>query len=711
MKRWMKTLAGKITLFVVSLLSVVMFAASIFGIWCFTGDNMYFYRTSEANLVNEIVADNYLRKYTDEIMWDLIYQKRDGKYDVAYQVTNAKQEVVAESENFTKGAYNVWYYVYGEPIWQYAEFSYAGIYEDRLQSYGDRYDMGNMLHDLIELTESPETTAVEETTEAVNKKTQEEAGQTQKESLIQEETEPTETEQTEVLPEETWSGITGVEIYKISVMPMEGSYAEMELHMVESALHAAYAMRYAVYGIAVVSFVLMIVSFILLKCAAGRSAEDSAFHPGPFYKVPYDILLVGFFVIGAALTSAKFLFVSNTIQIIIFFIFAGYALVGGLGLCYSAAVRIRQNTLLANTLIGRIAVWCWKHIGGGIRKTFCLFADLLRALPLVWKVGVTFGGIALIELVCSVVLIQNQPFELMILWAAETILLFFAVLYVALQLRKLKQGAQELADGDLSHQVDTKGMTGEFRKHGENLNNIAMGMAIAVEDRVRSERMKTELITNVSHDIKTPLTSIISYAGLIGAEKCDNQKVTEYAEVLVRQSEKLKRLIEDLVEASKASTGNLDVMLSPCDAAVFLSQAGGEYEERLEKSQLSLITKLPEQELRIQADGRRMWRIFDNLMNNICKYALPGTRVYLSLEKKAEQAVITFKNTSREPLDMTEEELMERFTRGDSSRSTEGSGLGLSIAKSMAQLQGGELHLEIDGDLFKAILSFPLIQE
>ena len=131
MKRWMKTLAGKITLFVVSLLSVVMFAASIFGIWCFTGDNMYFYRTSEANLVNEIVADNYLRKYTDEIMWDLIYQKRDGKYDVAYQVTNAKQEVVAESENFTKGAYNVWYYVYGEPIWQYAEFSYAGSYEDR----------------------------------------------------------------------------------------------------------------------------------------------------------------------------------------------------------------------------------------------------------------------------------------------------------------------------------------------------------------------------------------------------------------------------------------------------------------------------------------------------------------------------------------------------------------------------------------------------
>jgi signal transduction histidine kinase len=233
-------------------------------------------------------------------------------------------------------------------------------------------------------------------------------------------------------------------------------------------------------------------------------------------------------------------------------------------------------------------------------------------------------------------------------------------------------------------------------------------MAIAVEDRMKSERMKTELITNVSHDIKTPLTSIINYASLIG-QAPDGPDVPEYSQVLLRQSEKLKRLIDDLVEASKASTGNLDVLLSPCDASVFLTQAAGEYEEKLQAADLTLVTKQPEKELRIMADGRRMWRIFDNLMNNICKYAQPGTRVYLSLEEKDGKALISFKNTSREALDISEAELMERFTRGDASRTTEGNGLGLSIAGSMAELQGGKLSLTVDGDLFKAVLTFPLI--
>ena len=234
-------------------------------------------------------------------------------------------------------------------------------------------------------------------------------------------------------------------------------------------------------------------------------------------------------------------------------------------------------------------------------------------------------------------------------------------------------------------------------------------MSLAVEERLKSERMKTELITNVSHDIKTPLTSIINYATLIGNESCENEKIIEYSTVLVRQSERLKRLIEDLVEASKASTGNLDVLLSPCDPSIFLTQAGGEYEEKLQRAELTLVIKQPEQEVQIMADGRRMWRVFDNLMNNICKYAQSGTRVYLTLEIIRKNAVITFKNTSRDPLDISEAELMERFVRGDTSRNTEGNGLGLSIAKSMVELQNGSLHLLIDGDLFKVALSFPII--
>ena len=247
----------------------------------------------------------------------------------------------------------------------------------------------------------------------------------------------------------------------------------------------------------------------------------------------------------------------------------------------------------------------------------------------------------------------------------------------------------------------------DLKKHGENLNQIAAGMSVAVENRMKSERMKTELITNVSHDIKTPLTSIINYASLISEEKSENEKITEYSSVLVRQSEKLKRLIEDLVEASKASTGNLDVALAPCDAGTFLTQAGGEYEDKMKQADLALVTKLPEKELRIMADGRRMWRVFDNLMNNVCKYALPGTRVYVGTELQNDHILISFKNISRESLNISADELMERFVRGDSSRHTEGSGLGLSIAKSLIELHKGTLVLTIDGDLFKADIVLP----
>lgn len=181
--------------------------------------------------------------------------------------------------------------------------------------------------------------------------------------------------------------------------------------------------------------------------------------------------------------------------------------------------------------------------------------------------------------------------------------------------------------------------------------------------------------------------------------------------MLHRQSERLKRLIDDLVEASKASTGNLEVLLAPCEVGVLLTQTAGEYEQRLNMQNLQLVTKQPDRPVKILADGRRLWRVFDNLMNNICKYAQSGTRVYLTLEETADMAVISFKNTSREPLDLTEEELMERFVRGDHARNSEGSGLGLSIAKSLTELQNGSLELTVDGDLFKVLLRFPILPE
>ena len=250
----------------------------------------------------------------------------------------------------------------------------------------------------------------------------------------------------------------------------------------------------------------------------------------------------------------------------------------------------------------------------------------------------------------------------------------------------------------------------DFKAHGEDLNRIGEGLSLAVEDRLKSERMKTELITNVSHDLKTPLTSIVNYVDLLKKEELTGT-AGEYVEVLDRQSARLKKLTEDLVEASKASTGNLHVTLESVDLGEFLDQAQAEYSARLVTADLQAVAEEPEKKLLARSDGRYLWRIMDNLLGNVCKYAMPHTRVYLSARKEGEYAVLSVKNISRERLNISADELMERFVRGDSSRNTEGSGLGLSIAQSLAALMGGRLELTVDGDLFKAEVYLPLAEE
>ena len=239
-----------------------------------------------------------------------------------------------------------------------------------------------------------------------------------------------------------------------------------------------------------------------------------------------------------------------------------------------------------------------------------------------------------------------------------------------------------------------------------DLNAIRSGISRAVEERLRSERMKTELITNVSHDIKTPLTSIVSYVDLLSREEIDNEQAKKYIEVLRRQSARLKKLTDDLVEASKASSGVLAFTIEDCDLSVMLDQTAGEYGEKLAEKNLELVLRKPEKEVRARADARHTQRIFDNLMSNILKYALPGTRVYLELKEDENGPAVIFRNTSRSEIVQSPEELTERFVRGDASRSSEGSGLGLSIARSLAELQGGSLAVTVDGDLFKVTLGF-----
>ena len=254
--------------------------------------------------------------------------------------------------------------------------------------------------------------------------------------------------------------------------------------------------------------------------------------------------------------------------------------------------------------------------------------------------------------------------------------------------------------------MQSKYLFGEFRKNAAYLNSISDGVNNEVNERMKSESMKTELITNVSHDLKTPLTSIINYVDLLKKTEISDEKAREYIEVIDRQSQKLKKLSSDIVDASKAATGNMEIHKERTTLNVLLTQVAGEYDERLRQKCLQLVCTIPEEETAINADGKLLWRVFDNLMNNICKYAMGGTRVYLTLNNAGNTAEVVFRNISGEPLNISADELTERFVRGDSSRNTEGSGLGLSIAKSLTELMGGKFDISVDGDLFKAILTF-----
>ncbi len=470
---------------------------------------------------------------------------------------------------------------------------------------------------------------------------------------------------------------------------------------------ARYTFRYFIWVGSLLFAAAAIWLYILLLKASARRPDSPDLHPWKLDPVPFDLLLLADAVLYGAIIifpAEQRLFANLTIQVSSMPPVVIWQLIWTIGfflaISMSAAARIKQKTLFSRMLL--------------VRSGKKLAAEL-RKLPLIWKTVLAtvcfflVNGLLLSRLrgyVYSSTMNRTVSIILLLLW---NLLAVVTVFRIALHFKKLEETTAKLAAGQ-SAAIDSAKLVHPLRKAGENLNHVSGGMQQAIETALRSERMKTELITNVSHDIKTPLTSIISYTELLKKEEGLSEQGKESVEVLARQSERLKRLTEDLVEASKASAGVLDVELVPCEAAVFVTQSAGEYEERLQEAGLTLITKVPDEPLQIRADGRRMQRIFDNLMNNIAKYSLPGSRVYLDLERKGNRAVFSFKNTSREALNIRAEDLLERFVRGDSSRHTEGNGLGLAIAQSLAELQGATLVLQIDGDLFKALLSFPLLK-
>ena len=271
--------------------------------------------------------------------------------------------------------------------------------------------------------------------------------------------------------------------------------------------------------------------------------------------------------------------------------------------------------------------------------------------------------------------------------------------------------AKEIGGGNLDAQVDTEGISGSSLTLARTINNMNYALNEAVEKNVRDERMKAELVTNVSHDIKTPLTSIINYVGLIRREEIQNEKLLNYVDILESKSQRLKQLIEDLIEASRASSGEIELNVIRLNFSELLNQVVGENIDRFETKKLEIVSVISKKPVMINADGRHLFRITENVLNNAYKYSKEDTKVYLALVSDGKEAIMTLENTSVRPIEESPDELMERFVRGDKSRTTEGSGLGLSIAKSLTELMRGKFKIEIKEDDFKVIIRFPIAEE
>ena len=365
-------------------------------------------------------------------------------------------------------------------------------------------------------------------------------------------------------------------------------------------------------------------------------------------------------------------------------------------LWYLAALAvILANQLAGGTLRDRLLLYrlASRMTTGMLTGVLCGLHILLLVVGLMLFVGGLFSYDAVITWLLVMFLFDAVTMPFLIRWTVEA--------------KRIRKASNALAAGDLNYKVDTDHLHAVWKELGSDLNSIGEGMTAAVEKQMRSERMKTELITNVSHDLKTPLTSIINYVSLLKQDDLPPETQREYLDVLDRQSDKLKKLTEDVIEASKAASGVMTVNAELVDVGELVEQSVGEYAERLQAVGVEPVIHAPQGETRIWADGRLLGRVLDNFITNIIKYAQCGTRAYFDVTVGEQGTVIEVKNTSRAPLDIPADELMERFVRGDSSRGTEGSGLGLSIARSLTELMGGKLELILDGDLFKAQVTFP----
>lgn len=467
-------------------------------------------------------------------------------------------------------------------------------------------------------------------------------------------------------------------------------------------LQLVYEQRYTLMVLLPVALIVLAAAVVYLCCAAGKTKILDRPDPGGLNRIPLDVYALaggaGCYLLGllAYEMVTNWIFNMNRLN-------AGTLMLVWLVLLCMGLIVVGFIFALSAQLKMKHAYWWKRSLMRVIWKELRFLGGLL---PVIWHY--LLPGMILIGLMIAGAAVYANSGKLWLLLIGVGFFLV-AILYSSYALGIIVQGAEKIASGDLEHKISTQFLMGSYAHCARYLNDLADVASAAAEKQMQSERLKAELITNVSHDIKTPLTSVINYVDLLQKTE-DAQAGAQYLEVLGRQSQRLKKLIDDLMEMSKASTGNITVDMIRLDPVETVNQALGEFADKLEAQQLEVVFSRPEEPLAIYADGRLMWRIISNLLSNIVKYAMPGTRMYVDMVSLEDRVLISLKNISKEPLNISADELMERFVRSDPSRNTEGSGLGLNIAKSLMELQKGQLELLIDGDLFKATMVFSKAQ-
>lgn len=441
-----------------------------------------------------------------------------------------------------------------------------------------------------------------------------------------------------------------------------------------------------------ICFVLIVLCVLLIGIYTGRKKGEKEIYLNWFDKIPLEVagtfLLIFFFI--AIFWFFGLFEINNIIAIIIIISILGVSYIIGMIGYETLVKRIKSHTLWKNTLLYRL-IRVTIH---GTKKVFNNFGLATKIV------------LAILAFVFMVILLIQWDLIGVLLLVAMCVLIFKYTFTRLTKLIKIKETVKQLYEGNTQIRLQEEEYEGILKELCIYINDIAGGFTNAIEKSLKSERMKTELITNVSHDIKTPLTSIINYVDLLKKEEMPNEKAKEYLEILDKKSQRLKRLTEDLVEASKASSGNIKLTMERLDVKELVKQISGEFEDKLKEKKLELIVSMPEEETIIIADSRYLYRVMENMYSNIVKYALPDSRVYVDIMRKEKTIEIQLKNISKNKLNISADELMERFVRGESSRNTEGSGLGLSIAQSLTELQKGKFNIYLDGDLFKVTISF-----